>query len=536
VKPAPAEIRLRTDSSIDAALALLDEPPFEFLKKAGRPTDIAEGRARLVSKIWLPLAERVGLPDIDFAVAGTLSDVRSETLVPGRTLTAPLLGLSADKAGLEIAGAGLLGAVAFDAGWRQDFGPGAGGASRVEGEVTLGPAFLEEFAIGLPRGSVGGEGTGRIVLELPRGAPARFSLTSDLAGLTLSAPALGWSKGRGATGALAISGSLGAPPSVERLALTAPGLRAEGRIDLNADGTLQAARFSRLRAGGWLDAPVDLVGRGAGRTPEIAVRGGTIDLRALDLDRGGAGAGGPISLALDRLIVSEGIVFSGLTAALTSGGGLSGRFSGRLAGRAPVEGVLAPSRDGTAVRLRSDDAGAALRAAGLLDSARQGVLDLTLVPLPGEGRYDGRLRIQNLRLQGAPVLAELLSAVSVVGLLEQLGGQGLLFGEVIGDFTLDPRGITLARGSAIGTSLGVSMSGVYDLRSKALDMQGTISPFYLLNAIGQILTRPGEGLFGFNYRMRGPAAAPRTEVNPLSILTPGMFREIFRAAPPRLAE
>ena len=63
-------------------------------------------------------------------------------------------------------------------------------------------------------------------------------------------------------------------------------------------------------------------------------------------------------------------------------------------------------------------------------------------------------------------------------------------------------------------------------------MQGVISPIYILNGIGQIFTRRGEGLFGFAYRMTGAQGATRVEVNPLSILTPGMFREIFRRPPP----
>jgi hypothetical protein len=65
-------------------------------------------------------------------------------------------------------------------------------------------------------------------------------------------------------------------------------------------------------------------------------------------------------------------------------------------------------------------------------------------------------------------------------------------------------------------------------------MQGVISPIYLLNGIGALFTRKGEGLFGFNYRLQGNAKDPKVSINPLSILTPGMFREIFRAAPPKL--
>ena len=85
----------------------------------------------------------------------------------------------------------------------------------------------------------------------------------------------------------------------------------------------------------------------------------------------------------------------------------------------------------------------------------------------------------------------------------------------------------------MGPSIGLSMNGRYDIAVDRLDMQGTVSPVFLINGIGSFLTRKGEGLIGFNYTLRGPAAEPKVKVNPLSALTPGMFREIFRKAPPR---
>jgi hypothetical protein len=78
------------------------------------------------------------------------------------------------------------------------------------------------------------------------------------------------------------------------------------------------------------------------------------------------------------------------------------------------------------------------------------------------------------------------------------------------------------------------MAGVYEFAAKRLDLQGVVSPIYLVNSIGSVLTRKVEGLFGFNYRLRGPADDPKVSVNPLSLLTPGMFREIFRRPPPEL--
>ena len=52
-------------------------------------------------------------------------------------------------------------------------------------------------------------------------------------------------------------------------------------------------------------------------------------------------------------------------------------------------------------------------------------------------------------------------------------------------------------------------------------------------ALGSVVSRRGEGLFGFNYRMTGSSEDPKVSVNPLSILTPGIFRDIFRRSPPR---
>ena len=126
----------------------------------------------------------------------------------------------------------------------------------------------------------------------------------------------------------------------------------------------------------------------------------------------------------------------------------------------------------------------------------------------------------------------MLSAISVVGLLEQLDGQGIPFETVQANFRLTPERLTLYRSSAVGASLGISLDGVYDLGSKNMDMQGVLSPVYIQNGIGQFLTRRGEGLFGFNFRLTGLSSGPSVRVNPLSILTPGMFREIFRRPPP----
>lgn len=538
IKPAPARITLQTDSTITAALALLDEPPFQFLSKAGQTVNQAEGRARLSAVLELVLEKKIEPEDVAYAVDGTLTDIRSDIIVPGRPLRADRLHVRASRAGLRISGAGTLSGIPFDAAWTQAFGPENRGRSHVEGQVELSPAFIKAFGIGLPPGIVTGKGSGGVALDLVRGGKTAFRMTSDMKGLRLDLPAVGYTKAAAQGGTFVVEGTLGTPPEVTALRLDAAGLKANGTVKVKADGSLDRASFAPVSLADWFQGGVDFNGRGKGRPAGIAVTGGRMDLRKAPFGKSGNGeaSAAPLTVALDTLQVTDGIALARFSGDFSLTDGFRGTFAGLVNGAAPVTGVVAPMGGRAAFRVLSQDAGSVMRAAGMFARGRGGTMDLILNPEGAAGRYRGRIEMRSLRVVNAPVLAELLGAISVVGLLEQLNGAGLLFGQVQAEFRVLPGAIEVSRGSAVGASLGVSAEGVYRTATSEIDMQGTISPIYLLNGIGQIFSRKGEGLFGFNYRLTGPASAIRVSVNPLSILTPGMFREIFRADPPRADE
>jgi len=204
---------------------------------------------------------------------------------------------------------------------------------------------------------------------------------------------------------------------------------------------------------------------------------------------------------------------------------------GRVAGRTPITARIGADAQGTVINVTSKDAGGALRDAGLLKQAAGG--DLLVILRPKDGGWRGSAKITNARIDDAPAIASVLSAISVVGIIEQLDGKGLMMGEILAEFALKDGQFTLYSSSAVGPSLGLSLDGFINTRTKAMDLQGVLSPFYMVNAIGSIFTRRGEGLIGFNFNIRGTTDDPSVSVNPLSALTPGMFREIFRRPPPQ---
>jgi hypothetical protein len=567
--PALAHVDLRMAGALTATLSLLDQPPFLYLQKAGQPVDLGTGQSEVSARIILPLIPRVMPWDVDFHVTGQVTDFASDKLVKGHQVTAPLLRVAADPKGMTIAGQGLLGKVPFDVTLRQDFpeqvppttvepdslapplpAPQARPAAeafvipegqpvppaRLSGQVTLSQEAVAEFGLGLPRGMVTGQAQADVTLDLTKGQPGLLHLTSALNGMTLAIPELGWRKAPDATGHLETEVRLGTPPEVTRLDLSGPGLSAQGKVVLTAKGGLNVAQFDKVTMGGWLNGAVSITGRGPSSPVGLAVTSGTIDLRKFPQNRssGGGASGSPLAVNLQALRVTDGIRITGFSGDFSLAGGFNGTFAGMVNGAAPVTGTAVPTRNGTAVRIRSQDAGQVMQAANLFASAHGGDLDLTLIPRPAPGEYDGQATIQRFRVKYGSVMADLLSAISVIGLLDQLAGDGIVFEHAEAQFLLTPTTIDIQKSSAIGASMGVSAEGLYHSDTTILDLRGVVSPVYLLNGIGAILTRKGEGLFGFAYRLTGTADKPDVGVNPLSILTPGMFRDLFRAPAPSL--
>ncbi len=532
---APSVIRLQTGSTLTAALSLLNLEPMQVMDKVNLPVTLADAQLAFEGTLAVPLKKGGDPKALRYHGTGELLALKSDTLVKGRSLRSSKLALTVDNDGLEIAGKGSIDGVPFDGSWAQPIGKGAA-QSALRGQVTLNQATLDAFGIVLPPGTVSGEGTARIALHFTKGTAPKFALGSDLRGIGITVPQLSWVKPRAAGGNLQVSGRLGPVPQIDNLEIEGAGLTAKGSVRLREGGTLERVRFDRLRLGGWLDIPVDLIGQGKGRPVQVVLRGGTLDLRRAEFGKSKQNGppGPPMIVALDRLQITDTIALDGLEGQFDTAKGLDGTFQARLNGATPVQGRVLPQDGRSAVRLVSTDAGGVLRSAGLVKQVVGGNLSLTLLPIGSGGAFDGRLTIADVGIKDAPSIAALANAVSGVGLINELNGDGIYFDAVAADFRLTPNQLTLISASAEGASMGLSMDGVYALDTGRINMQGVFSPVYLLNGIGSIFTRKGEGLIGVNYAITGLAKSPDVSVNPLSVLAPGGLRNIFRGPAPKV--
>ena len=539
-------VNLNLAGEMRGVLSLLDDEPFTVFDGIGSDLgpDMARGDVTAQGRITFPLIEgELPIQDINYDVNARLAGVSSDVLIEDKLLVADALDLHASNAGIEVSGPVRIGQARAEGTWLMPMVNGVTLPATIAGTIDITPASLSEFGLDDVAEMVSGSSRGRFDIDLgePGEAPL-LALSSDLGGLEMEIPGTGWRKRPGSTGALTLEALLGPRPEVTALSIDLPRLKATGTVTTVEGGGLGEAAFERVRLGGWLNAPVVLTGRGPGLPVAITVPGGVIDLRdtVFDDETGSGGAPGPrrpLTLALDRLIVTDNIRFRNLRADLDLAGGLSGTFSGRLFQGNRVEGSVAQTDSGAAFRLSSNRAGDVLRETKIFSRAKGGRLDLILAPVAGVGTYEGEFTITNTRIVDAPALAEMLSAVSLVGLPDQLQGDGIRFNEVDGRFRLGPNSVTLYRSSAVGPSMGISLDGYYDMTGGQVDMQGVLSPLFIVNSIGRVLApRDGEGLVGFNFTLKGAADNPEVGVNPLSILTPGALREIFRRAPPEAPE
>ncbi len=147
----------------------------------------------------------------------------------------------------------------------------------------------------------------------------------------------------------------------------------------------------------------------------------------------------------------------------------------------------------------------------------------------------GNFNISDFSIKEASVLARILQLASFTGLLEILASEGIPFNKLLGSFNNTNGKILFDKTRFEGISLGASLQGEVDTNSKTIDIEGVLIPAYAINSIinkiplvGEIVTgTKGEGLIGVNFKAKGEYEDPDISINPLSLLTPGILRNIF---------
>ena len=537
LKQSPATVRLAADGPVTAALSLLNRKPLTVMDKVNLPVDLAKGNVRGVGTIDLTLKQKIMPDEVDYQVDLVLEDVETTHFIKDKVIAGDMTG-SVNNRQIVIEGDGTVGSLPVHAKWQSKIGPSSGGKSVLNGTAELSQRAVDEFDVGFPEGTFSGKSTADFRMEIVRGSPPKMTLGSDIVGLGVSFPPLGYRKDAASAGKTTVDMTITSPPSIDAFTYEAAGMTVKGGVSLREEGGLDRVRLDGFEVGNWLSGTGEIRGRDEGLAPAIILTGGRFDVRGLPSEDSATSgtasqqAIGPISADLQRVQISESYYLSNFQGRFEDKGGFGGDFSGLFNGQAPIAGEMLAQNGGQAFKITSARGGEVMSTMGITESSGAG--DLVLHLLPGEqpGHFNGNVTIRNVKIQEAPAFAELLNAVSVVGLLDQLNGPGILLTEIASQFVLTPEKLTITQGSAVGPAMGISLDGVMQLATSYMDFQGAFSPVYILNSVGRVISKKGEGLIAFNYRLQGTPETIQVTVNPLSALAPGFFREMLRAPSP----
>ncbi|MEX2519915.1 MAG: AsmA-like C-terminal domain-containing protein, partial [Paracoccaceae bacterium] len=544
----PGEARVVARGEIADALALIDEAPLNLVSKLGVPLGEVAGRAEILATINLPLLKNLLLDDVAATAVADLADIA--LVAPGleREVTANALKLTASTTEFTLAGAVVAAGIPAQIEWREGFSPPARSISAV-GDLT--PERLAEFGI-----EQNWFTSGRIPLiaKLAPGADGtRFSLTADLVQGLIAIPEIGWEKEAGAKGALKAAGMLaGDWLTLDSFDLNAGDLIVAGSARTNEAGAVERVALSRLRFRGAVD--LALTAEREKRSWRITAEGPLLDLTRLEdlIDEAIAdGAGAPqergasvapfrIDARIGRLQVTEEYAFRDVEGFLrrTAADEVTAQAEGSVGGGAPVTAALRRDAEGGLLRLQVDDAGRFLRDIKVFDDGSGGDLLLRADIAKGTPlRLSGDIRVDNIVIHKDAKLEGMLDGAALSDLRETMRTDGIVFDEIRAPFTYGHDKLTLDDAVAEGPSIGVKVSGDYDLEADSLDLEGVFTPLYKLNSalgkipiLGSVLTGgDGQGVFAFTFGVTGGADSPKVSVNPLSVLTPGITRWVFEA-------
>lgn len=561
----PGDVSAHVEGSMTDLLKLTDMKPLGYPTRFGVDPNSTAGKAGLDLTVHLPMVRNLRIDDVKIGIKATVAGFGISL---GKTLrlTDGAIMFEIDNNHLHAAGATNLASSRLTIDWTETFRDGPV-TTKVNVKGPVDQAAREMLGLSIDefvRGPVGITGT----LTGRRGQLANADLNLDLTPSTLSFDLVGISKPAGfpaAGHAVAVFGPHSTIQS-ENMTITGPSLQATMAMTFDANGRLATLSAPSVKAGSAND--FSFVMKRGGSSVDIELRGRSVDgtriARRGSNSGGGSGGGksggsdgtfdGPfhINAKVDRVVLRNNVAIAPFSldvsgvedrpATMTLSGGL---------GKATLNGTIVPAGADRKFTLATTDMGALARGLFGFISMKGGKLDLqatlhgsAAVPAnDGANDYEGMIRLRDFKLLNQPFLARLFSAGSLVGFGNLMANNGIAVDDLKVPFSARNGVLAINNARATGPAIGVSAEGYIDRPKNIIAIKGTLVPLFGINSVlgviplvGELLvSKPGEGIIGMTYTLSGDADEPHVNVNPLSLVTPGIFRRIFEGKMPNAA-
>lgn len=554
-------VETMADFDIDVAadaqplIEYLNEPALNLIRHSGLDTSKLQGDARMKVKLSFPMIKDVPKERIKVSMTAKLVNASLKDALPGIDVSDGQIDLAMEKGVLTAKGPAKIAGIPAEIDWQR--GPAPEFLQSAVIKTTLDGEQRRKLGIDLGtfvRGPVPVTATIANIAD-PQG---QVDLAADLSDVEMRIQQIGWMRPAIPKTSAKLSyfskGEQG--PRVSGLEIKGRGLSITG--DMLLAPKKQGLRSARLKLDlsdeNRFNAQVATVEGGL----DIKVEGDSFDARPLirglfgnqnrdeaaqQAEEAKANAGRTVKVALNigRVYANRGEIINGVSGSLVSRASRleQAEISGTFLSGQPITLRMTPVEGGREMQINGRDGGSAIRAANLYSKVAGGQIEFrALLSKDGSSVRDGKLVLRNFEVRNEAALAELDARGKPKRDAPRRDGprrDALTFNKLTLPFTSDSRFICIGESNVRGPELGAIAGGLIRKSDGAIDIAGTITPAYALNAalgeiplLGGIITGgKGQGIIGVTFAMGGTVDKPSFQMNPMSAVAPGFLRKFF---------
>lgn len=543
-KPLMADLDIAVAGAADAIAELATYRPIQALPATGfAPEDFSGAvTAKVKARFGLVAAQKPPPPDWTAVLA--LDGVDLARPVSGHRVGQLQGTLAIDPRRFDVKAEGEVDGVGLSIELDQPVAGKAGAPRRLVLSGTLGDDDRRRLLPGLDDIVAGA-----VSLRLEQEGEGPRLIEADMRDAAVSVPWIGWTKGSGIAAKVSFRAETkDRLTTVGDFSFSGDGFSIAGDMVLRGTA-LESADFSTVRLSAEDRFRLSVERGKAGYT--AVATGEAADIRPVlarlkNAGGGGTGEGGRsanVRATLKRAIGFNGEGLSNVDLTYqTNGKKISGLGLEALTDSgAPVVARLARRGKNDVIELTSGDAGAVARFADVYRHMRGGLLNVRLREAAGAG-WSGTVDIRKFSLVGEERLRSLVSTPAGDGgkslndaVRRQIDVSAVSFDRGYARLAVRDGTLGVENGVVRGQTVGATFQGIVRDANGRIDMTGTFMPAYGLNRLFAELPLIGillgngrdRGLIGITFKLSGAFEAPRLTINPLSIIAPGVFRNIF---------
>ena len=553
VDPQQSQITFKANGATATAMQLLDHEPLGYMRAVGMKPDSFGGTATGSFVLDMPMKEDLQFNEIKLRGEARLDDAIASRVVGNIDVEGGALDVNVTEQALDVRGQILIKGVPAELSWQRIFYEPEERQPPIRVSATLDETARETLGLKISHLLHGPVPVTLSVARNAEGAQA-ISMQADLTQAQLIFGNMGWTKppGRSATMQLDIRQGEDGSIDLKNLKILGDDIAINGSVSLDPQQHLKGFYFS--------DFSFDTL-------THVEINATVQDGNVLDVDAHGPSYNGkqffqslfsagqlaadseahdPFSVDLTaRLGTVVGFYDTTVNDAQVTLKKQNGRLvalnaTGKLNGRIPLVVKLDETNGARIVHAESRDAGAAFRLIGFYPKVDGGEASLEVnLDASEPGTKTGTLWARNFVVLGDSVVSDVLSDPQSEAALgqhkKQVRQSRISFDQLRAPFSVGKGQFQLNDAYVNGPALGATMRGRVDFKAQTVNLGGTYVPLYGLNsALGAIpilggifVGRQGEGVVGITFAIQGQLDDPNVLVNPISVVAPGIFRQIF---------